>query len=391
MVQVPPQLRTARSVTIVIPVDSATTSAVPSTLTTSASPYSVPAEATSTSAVSSVPSSSSLAPTSIVPTGTDTRTAVVIPTSLTYAPASSSPSSSAQIATQSGTSTAASSGLPSQMPRLVQPPGGMPHAAPNTTLIQIGFNYELNYPFVVNSNNATAQVFAYLPQGIAYGLGISSREVKMNALLPYDTSKRHGFITTLAQAYVPSDKVTDLGSALITPVGPFYQNPDNTVATLMNMINPMIPLIPGASVDSDSPSSAENPAATTSGSTGDGAPIGGDSGSSQQVQGKSVGIGVGAVAGAAIYAAAMVYVARRYRQKRKNHQRASSIPTAGEMSQTSGGGMGGYFMSGANGRGSPSASGGRGSRNSAGSGGGRSVREQGISHPIMAENSLGWN
>lgn len=105
-----------------------------------------------------------------------------------------------------------------------------------------------------------------------------------------------------------------------------------------------------------------------------------------------MGIGVGAVAGAAVYAAAMVYVARRYRQKRKNlHNRASSIPTAGEMSQTPGGGMGGYFMSGANGgRGSPNG-GGRGSRQSAGSSNNRSVREQGISHPIMAENSLGWN
>ncbi|TKA47652.1 hypothetical protein B0A54_02026 [Friedmanniomyces endolithicus] len=276
------------------------------------------------------------------------------------------------------------------MPRLVQPPGGMPSPAPNMTLIQIGFNYGLNYPFVVNSENATAQVFAYLPQGIAYGLGLSTKQVVMNALLPYDTSRSSGFIATLAQAYVPSDQVSNLGASLHAPTGNLYQNPDPTVKTLMNMINPVIPLIPGALMENGSPTSTYNPAATTSAAAGDGAPIGGDSGSSQPVQGKSVGIGVGAVAGAAIYAAAMVYVARRYRQKRKSHERASSIPTAGEMSQASGGGMGGYFMSGANGLRSPTASGGRGSRHSDGSGG-PSVRDQGISHPIMAENSLGWN
>jgi hypothetical protein len=145
----------------------------------------------------------------------------------------------------------------------------------------------------------------------------------------------------------------------------------------------------------DTPSSAwYNPGATATSVTGDAAPIGGDTGSSHKVRGSSVGIGVGAVCGAAVYAAAMVYVARRYRNKRKGHQRASSVPTMGEMRESSAGGMSQFFMSGANGgrHSGGSGSGGRGSRQSAGSGGsnGRSVREQGISNPIMAENSLGW-
>ncbi|KAK5107767.1 hypothetical protein LTR62_000691 [Meristemomyces frigidus] len=279
------------------------------------------------------------------------------------------------------------------MPRLVQPPGGMPPAKQNTTLVQLGFNYELNYPFVVSSQNATAQLFAYLPQGVAYGLGISKDAVAMNALLPYDTSASQGFITTLAQAYIPSDMVTALQQSLHAPLSNVFSNPDPTVHTLMSMINPTIPLIPGANLDAGVATQSYNPAATTSASAGDGAPIGGDSGSSQPVQGKSVGIGVGAVAGAAVYAAAMIFLARRYRNKRKNHRRASSVPTAGEMSQRSSpsGGMGGYFMSGAAGGRRSSPPMGRGSRQSDGSGNSRSVREQGISNPIMAENSLGWN
>lgn len=269
----------------------------------------------------------------------------------------------------------------------------MPAAPANATLIQLGFNFGLNFPFVVNEQDSAGQIFLYLPRGLAYGLGISEHQVVMNALMPFDTSQSLNYITTLAQAYVPSDLVNQLQLDLHTSSAPIYNNPESPVRTLMNMINPTIPILPGASVDGVPVSSAWNPAATTGTSSGDGAPLGGDSGSSNKVSGTSFGIGAGAVAGAAVYAAAMVYVARRYRQKRQSHRRASSVPTAPQMGQT-GGGMGGFFMSGANGRGSnrgsTAGSGGRGSRTSAGSSNGRSVREQGISAPIMSENSLGW-
>lgn len=301
------------------------------------------------------------------------------------------------------------------MPRLIQPPGGMPEQPSNGTLVQIGFNYGLNYGFVAGSSTAVSQIFAFLPQGIAYGLSIDPKDVKMNSLMPYDTSKELGYMTTLAQAYIPADLVDQLQLDLHTPVSNIYGNPTASIRTLMSMINPSFSVQPGASLDG-SATSDKNPAATTSASNGDGAPIGGDSGSSQPIRGTSVGIGVGACAGAALYAAAMVYVARRYKKKRARHARTPSVPASQpEMSQrgsnlTGSGGMGGYFMSGANGhnsgvgrasaavtassagRSNGSGSGGtRGSRNSGHSSNGRSVREQGISAPVMSENSLGWN
>lgn len=288
----------------------------------------------------------------------------------------------------------------------------------NGSLIQIGFNYALNYGFVAGSPTAISQIFAFLPQGLAYGLSVDAANIKMNGLMPYDTSKELGYMTTLAQAYIPSDLVDQLQLDLHTPVSNVYGNPSSSIRTLMSMVNPSLPLQPGANQDSGS-STGNNPAATTSASNGDGAPIGGDSGSSQPVRGTSVGIGVGAAAGAALYATAMVYVARRYRKKRSRHERTSSVPASQpEMSQRgsnlTGGGMGGYFMSGANGQGSSNghgshnmrasaavtassggrsngSGGSRGSRNSGHSSNGRSVREQGISAPVMSENSLGWN
>lgn len=288
------------------------------------------------------------------------------------------------------------------MPRFVQPAGGMPTAPPNTTLIQVGFNYGLNWPFVVSTDNSANQIFTYLPMGIANDLGLKVEDIKMAGLMPYDTTTQMNYITTLAQAYIPSYLVDQLRLDLLTPASAAYRNPNAQVRMLMSMINPTMPILPGANMDSSSkPKSANNPQASDSGKGSGGAPIGGDSGSSQSVKGTSVGIGVGAVCGAAVYAAAMVYVARRYRKKRASHKRASSVPTTGEMTQRSpgvlsGGGMGSYFMSGANGRGSGITNGrGSGSRNSNGTAGsssnGRSVRDQGISAPIMAENSLGWS
>ncbi|KAF2217700.1 hypothetical protein CERZMDRAFT_89590 [Cercospora zeae-maydis SCOH1-5] len=235
----------------------------------------------------------------------------------------------------------------------------------------------------------------------------------MNGLMPYDTTKSLNYITTLAQAYIPGDLVNTLQMDLHTQVSRAYDNPDEAVRMLMSMINPTIPILPGANMDASGqggPKSYGPGGGSGDNEDGgtDGSPIGGDTSSSQKIKGTSVGIGVGAVAGAAVYAAAMVYVARRYRNKRKSHKRASSVGTHGEMTERSPGtpgtltgGMGGYFMSGGNGRGSGTtrgsgvrssgSAGGRGSRNSAGSSNNRSVRDQGISAPVMAENSLGWN
>jgi len=293
------------------------------------------------------------------------------------------------------------------MPRYIQPAGGMPDAPSNSTLIQIGFNYQLNYPFVVNTDGSASQIFTYLPEGLAHALDLDQSKVVMAGLMPFDTTATLDYITTLAQAYVPKNLVSQLAQMMHNPNSAFYVQPeDTTVQTLMSMINPAIPLIPGANMNGGSHTQRPADAQATSGAggvNGDGAPIGGDSGASQSIKGSSVGIGVGAVAGAAVYAAAMVYVARRYRKKKASHKRASSIPTAGEMSQRStgqlsGGGMGSYFITGANGRRSSPTAGimgssrGTGSRNSSGSSNnGRSVRDAGISAPMMAENSLGWN
>lgn len=266
----------------------------------------------------------------------------------------------------------------------------MPPQPKNSTLIQIGFTYGLNYEFVVGSPTAQDQIFSYLPQGISHGIDIKLDVVVMQYLQPYNTLGTLGYITTLAMAYIPSDMVTPLQLGLINPVSPLYSPPSESVATLMSMIDPTIPVLAGQSANGGSSDNGGDGA--NGDGNGQGAP-GSDDDSSAPVRASSVGIGVGVVAGAAVYGAAMFFVAKRYKKRRSLHQRTSSMIDAGEVRQP---GEASALMTGARGSAayggwrstSPTGEQGRDSRNSGRTGGsGRTY----ISPPVMAENSLGWN
>jgi hypothetical protein len=256
-------------------------------------------------------------------------------------------------------------------------------------LIQIGFNYGLNYAFVVSSQTAVSQIFSYLPPGIGHGIDQDSSDVIMQYLQPYNTLDTLDYITTLAMAYIPSEMVNALSVNLLNPNSDLYNNPNPSVATLMSMIDPSIPILPGSAMqNSGTPINTANSAATTSDSatSNDGAPGSTGSGGDSSVRPSSVGIAVGAVAGAAVYGAAMFLVARRYKKKKAGHQRSSSVQSGranrpGEQSNLMvAGGRGSYGTR----------FGGRTSRNSDHSNSNRSGRTY-ISPPVMAENSLGWN
>lgn len=257
----------------------------------------------------------------------------------------------------------------------------MPTQPENTTLCQVGFNYSLNYPFVSSTTQAAQQIFDLLPKGVGYGIDLDVSKVSMYVLEPYDTTKQMGYWTTFALFYIPSPQVNQLGIDLHTPSSSIYNNPDESVNTLMSMIVPEFPLVAG-SLSYSGPNGQGN--SNNGGNTQSSGNTGGDafSGSpaSQPVKSSSVIIGVSCAAGAAMYGAAMFYVARRYKNRKSAHARTSSVPS-GRSAYASG--AGGMWMSG----------GGGFDRNSHGSSGsqGRSVRTQQISAPVMAENSLGWN
>jgi hypothetical protein len=316
----------------------------------------------------------------LTPTSTDSATAYSIP-----------PIIVTQTISSSATTQTTDTGIPSALPKVITPDGGVPEAPSNSTLIQIGFQYPLNYPFVVSNQVSVAQIFSYLPVGLSYGLGGgagSTIKVTMHTLQPYDTTRQLGYVTTIALAYIPSDLVSALALALHTPPSGIYNNPDTSVHTLMSMINPTFPITAGSTLGSSSDTGSDSSSSSSS-SSSDGGALGGDDATSK-VSGTTIGIGVGVAAGAAVYGAAMFMVARRYKNRRQRHQRQSSLSGNGpQMGQASSGAMGGAIMSG--GRQTPYTDG-RESRGSRGSGNTNqaSIRTQQISGPMMAENSLGW-
>ena len=229
---------------------------------------------------------------------------------------------------------------------------------------------------------------------LAGDLDLNKSAVVMQYLQPYQTHKNGGYLVTLAMAYIPSDMVDKLSMDIMNGGAPLYNNPDASVKTLSSMIDPTIPVLAGTAFGQNgSPVNSANNGATSSGTGNGGAPGGGDDGSSAPVRPSSVGIAVGAVAGAAVYGAAMFLVARRYKKRKASHQRTSSVQSGGAVRRP---GETSNLMTGArNSYGSrqPPPATGRGSRNSDRSdesGSGRSGRTY-ISPPVMAENSLGWN
>ena len=317
------------------------------------------------------------------PVGYDTSTTQIVPTNIIHGP-SSTPS-----ATQGHYF--GPSSLPSNVPQILYQNGGPGSQPPNTRLINIAFRYPLNYLFVYNHTTSQQQIFHYIPLGICYGLEIEISQITMQSLRAWDTYEDLGYVTTLALAWIPEGLVDNLALLVETSVSRFYNNPDNSTAFLLSMINNAIPITGSNSTDGASTPFGNIPTDTSSAKTA-GAPIGGDIGNSEHVRASSVGIGVGVACGAAAYGAAMFFVARRYRKRRQSHLRSPSMFSSPVMSHAGpDAGAGAALMSGAMGERSASPyydnDGRAGSRGSGRSG---SSRHQ-ISAPVMAENSLGWN
>ena len=288
--------------------------------------------------------------------------------------------------------------LDPKLPKVITPVSGMPAAPRDMILVRLGFTHPLNYQWVVGEPIAVAQIFEYVPQGLNWGLQCT--DVRMHSLQPYDTRKNKGYITTLALAFIPKDLFDQLDLQRRTPSSRLLNNPEKAVRDIMNLLDPSIPLraslqeesgLADGKIQDDHPSygSSGDGGTANAGNSG-GSPINNKSG---PITTKSIGIGTGVVVGALAYGGAMFLIARRYRQRRNKHTRASSLSGAespasfptGQLMAANPMAAGGARMHGARGAYEPV------DRGSKGSGGRGSARGANISAPLMAANSLGWN
>ena len=153
--------------------------------------------------------------------------------------------------------------LPTSLPHVIAPPRGIPQQPQNATMVQVGFLYALNYPFVVANSLAQEQLFGYLPSGIAYVIIVPEEKITMQSLRAYESTGELHYLTTLAFMYIPSSSVDLLQVAINSNSTPMYNNPDATIKTLMNFINPDYPVEAGAVLGSKSSATASATAITS--------------------------------------------------------------------------------------------------------------------------------
>lgn len=187
--------------------------------------------------------------------------------------------------------------------------------------MQLGFKYPLNYPFVASNPLAAAQIAEYLPEGVAYGLGLDSSKVQLRYLVPYAMTD---YDATVVRFYLPKKNVDDFVSGIGDPSSLMFSNPNPTIATLMSLIDTSIPTTPEDSTNTNDGSSGGSSGSGGSSSSG---PTNGWVGSldqsmqpsmkSSRASGKTAGISVGTVGGAVAIGSVVAIVLARKRRKRR--------------------------------------------------------------------------
>ncbi|KAJ6019370.1 hypothetical protein N7522_001437 [Penicillium canescens] len=215
------------------------------------------------------------------------------------------------------------------LPGSITPSDEVTEAPSDSILLQLGFDSQLPWPFVATTPLSSSQIFKYTPQAIENAL--PHHPVKdipvMFALQPYYNWQTAGYNATLAIFYFPRDKVNTLRGLKVNPNSALYNQTNKNIKLLMAMVDPTIPLeFSGNYPIGDSNSTADG-GGTGSGHSG--GPVSGNinsdgSASNFKINASSIGVGLGAVAGAGAYGAGMFWVARHYRKRKQFHQRSGS-------------------------------------------------------------------
>lgn len=141
--------------------------------------------------------------------------------------------------------------LPTGIPNRIYPADRLDINTVDTTgltLISILFNQGLNWPFVVNNQVSSSQIFALLPAIIGTALGISNDQIKTWVLQVYvPTTYRSPSdaieLGTMWLGFIPSDMVDTLAQQMKNKNSAFYTGvPIATAQELASHVNAGFPL-----------------------------------------------------------------------------------------------------------------------------------------------------
>lgn len=105
---------------------------------------------------------------------------------------------------------ARSTPTPSSLPRIIKPEGGIPDQPNGSTVVNIGFNYSLNYPAVVADPSLAQGLFNNVSSLFSRPLNLSNDDVQVAYLQPRNTLSDANYITTLATIYFPTSAISRL-------------------------------------------------------------------------------------------------------------------------------------------------------------------------------------
>jgi hypothetical protein len=118
------------------------------------------------------------------------------------------------------------------------------------TLISILFTDALAWGWVLENPDASAQVFAFMPNLIATAVNISSNEVYTDKLVAYQPDTYDGSTGTILSvylAYIPASYVDALSAAIKAPNSAFYTKSFGIPLQLSKVVNPTLPVMAYAS------------------------------------------------------------------------------------------------------------------------------------------------
>ncbi|KEI38107.1 uncharacterized protein L969DRAFT_568086 [Mixia osmundae IAM 14324] len=138
-------------------------------------------------------------------------------------------------------------------------------------MVSILFGSSLSWPWLVQTPDASAQIFAFMPNLLSSALNLSTgliSTVALQAYQPQTFNETNNNMLSLWLGYVPATSVSYLAAQIKTPSSPLYTNSSGIQHELAMAINPTLPITAFSSTsDSSTPSDESTGGASSSSSS----------------------------------------------------------------------------------------------------------------------------
>jgi hypothetical protein len=216
----------------------------------------------------------------------------------------------------------ATAALPSNLPYRILPQDQLDTSADalqGYTLVSLLFGPQLNWEFVVDSTDASAEIFAYMPTILQNALNLSADQVKtwtlqVNIPSDYTGPNNASVLETMYLVYIPSPSVSILQDQLRAQQSAFYNGVSNPVAHQLASI-----------VDSGWNILSISSSASNSGGSSDDSTSGATSSSSKSRQDAIIGV-TSSLGGIAVCVLGFLIYRSFKRRRELAHRRLSDNP-----------------------------------------------------------------